>query len=54
MLPYSPDWRWLLGRADTPWYPTACLFRQPAPGQWEPVVARIAARLEAGQTIRAT
>jgi hypothetical protein len=42
MLPFAPDWRWLLDRADSPWYPSARLFRQPAPLQWEPVVAEIA------------
>ena len=42
VLPYSPDWRWLLDRDDSPWYPTARLFRQSAPGQWAPVVARVA------------
>lgn len=45
MLPYSPDWRWLLNRDDSPWYPTARLFRQPTPRRWEPVVARIAEEL---------
>ncbi|HET9580859.1 MAG TPA: hypothetical protein VFP44_23745, partial [Usitatibacter sp.] len=35
LLPFSPDWRWLLGRDDSPWYPTARLFRQPARGDWE-------------------
>jgi Tfp pilus assembly protein PilF len=54
MLPYSPDWRWLLDREASPWYPTARLFRQPAPGQWEPVVACIATALGAGQLMRAT
>jgi hypothetical protein len=54
MLPYSPDWRWLLEREDSPWYPTARLFRQPAPGQWEPVVTCIATALGAGQAMRAT
>jgi len=42
MLPFAPDWRWLLDRADSPWYPTARLFRQPAPRQWDPVMAEIA------------
>jgi Glycosyltransferase family 9 (heptosyltransferase) len=45
MLPFAPDWRWLLDRADSPWYPTARLFRQPAPRQWEPVIAEIASLL---------
>jgi Flp pilus assembly protein TadD len=46
MLPFNPDWRWLLGRDDSPWYPTARLFRQPAPGDWEGVVRSVAATLQ--------
>jgi hypothetical protein len=38
LLPYSADPRWLIGRSDTPWYPSARLIRQPGPGQWAPVV----------------
>lgn len=38
MVPFSPDWRWLVGRADSPWYPTARLFRQKATGDWRSVV----------------
>jgi tetratricopeptide (TPR) repeat protein len=38
LIPYSPDWRWLLDREDSPWYPTMRLFRQPAPGDWQSVV----------------
>ena len=34
LLPFAPDWRWMLGREDTPWYPTMRLFRQPAPNDW--------------------
>ncbi len=34
-------WRWLLERADSPWYPTARLFRQPAPGDWSPAIAEL-------------
>lgn len=41
MLPYANEWRWLLRRSDSPWYPTFRLFRQPGPGQWAPMVARI-------------
>ncbi len=47
MLPFAPDWRWLMGRSDSPWYPTARLFRQPGPGDWDAVVAEVAAALAA-------
>jgi hypothetical protein len=40
-----PDWRWLLDRSDSPWYPTMELFRQPKPGDWPSVFAAIRARL---------
>lgn len=46
-LPYAPDWRWFLGREDTPWYPTMRLFRQPAPGDWESVFRRMGRELAA-------
>jgi tetratricopeptide (TPR) repeat protein len=42
MLPFVPDWRWLLEREDSPWYPTARLFRQKTRGDWGPVVSDIA------------
>jgi tetratricopeptide (TPR) repeat protein len=48
LLPCSPDWRWMLGRDDSPWYPTARLFRQPAIGDWESVLERL--RLELART----
>jgi hypothetical protein len=38
LLPFNPDWRWLLNRDDSPWYPTARLFRQPAIGDWPGVM----------------
>ena len=49
MLPFAPDWRWQLNREDSPWYPTARLFRQSAIGNWPGVVARVAAALTAFQ-----
>jgi hypothetical protein len=45
MLPKPSDWRWLLRRDDSPWYPTARLFRQAAPGAWDPVIASVAQAL---------
>jgi Flp pilus assembly protein TadD len=46
-LAYAADWRWLLDRTDSPWYPTMRLFRQPRPGDWEPPMREIAAQLTA-------
>ena len=45
LLPFAPDRRWLMGREDSPWYPTLRLFRQPEPGNWAAVVRRVAAEL---------
>ena len=45
LLPFAPDWRWQLDRDDSPWYPTARLFRQRAPGDWAGVVERVRAEL---------
>jgi hypothetical protein len=47
LLPFAPDWRWMLRRTDSPWYPTLRLFRQPGPREWSPVVSRIAVELAA-------
>ena len=41
LLPTNPDWRWLLGREDSPWYPSARLFRQDTPRDWDGVLARV-------------
>ena len=46
LLSYAADWRWLRDRDDSPWYPTMRLFRQPRPGDWEPVIAEVQAALE--------
>ncbi len=45
LLPFIPDWRWMLDREDTPWYPTMKLFRQRVPGSWEEVFERVAVEL---------
>lgn len=45
LLAYGPDWRWMLGRADTPWYPTMALFRQRGVDDWASVVRDAAMRL---------
>ena len=47
MLKKIPDWRWLLDRDDSPWYPTMRLFRQRERGDWGDVMARVAAAIEA-------
>jgi tetratricopeptide (TPR) repeat protein/glycosyltransferase involved in cell wall biosynthesis len=41
ILSYAPCWRWMLGRSDSPWYPTMTLFRQPKLGDWAGVIAQI-------------
>ena len=41
LMPTAPDWRWLLEREDSPWYPTARVFRQATSGVWDPVIARM-------------
>jgi tetratricopeptide (TPR) repeat protein len=46
LLPFAPDYRWMLGRADSPWYPGMRLFRQPVFGDWAGVVREVAAALD--------
>lgn len=45
LLPYAADWRWLLDRTDSPWYPTMQLFRQSKPGDWASVIANVIQKL---------
>lgn len=45
LLPFVPDWRWMLERTDSPWYPTMRLFRQPRYGDWQAVIRGVAAEL---------
>jgi tetratricopeptide (TPR) repeat protein len=45
LLPAKPDWRWMRGRDDSPWYPTLRLFRQSTPGDWTGVMARVRAAI---------
>ncbi|HLH97399.1 MAG TPA: tetratricopeptide repeat protein [Xanthobacteraceae bacterium] len=46
LLQHVADWRWLIGREDSPWYPSARLFRQPKDGDWESVVRRVKNELD--------
>jgi tetratricopeptide (TPR) repeat protein len=45
LLPFTPDWRWMLDRNDSPWYPTMKLYRQKTAGDWNEVFARVATDL---------
>ena len=45
LIPFAPDWRWMLNREDSPWYPTMQLFRQPTMGDWATPIEKLAAQL---------
>lgn len=45
MLPKASDWRWLLDRSDSPWYPSVRLFRQTTPGAWDQLIGNVTAAL---------
>jgi hypothetical protein len=45
LLPFAADWRWLRQRSDSPWYPAAQLFRQPAPGDWNATLQNVTTAL---------
>ncbi len=60
LLCFAPDWRWMRGRSDSPWYPTMRLFRQPKRGDWAAVLdqvreelAKLAVRGRAGDALGA-
>ena len=46
LLPFAPDYRWMTEREDSPWYPTARLFRQSQIGDWTSIIAKVAAELK--------
>lgn len=46
MLPNPADWRWIINRTDTPWYPEMKLFKQPTPGDWKSVIESITSYLK--------
>jgi tetratricopeptide (TPR) repeat protein len=54
LLATNPDWRWLLGRDDSPWYPTVKLYRQRTMGDWSGVLAKLEADFSGLQSARAT
>ena len=46
LLPYAADWRWMLNREDSPWYPSMRLFRQSSPGDWNDLITLVGKELE--------
>ena len=46
LIPTAPDWRWMLNRSDSPWYPNMKLYRQSQFGNWENVIKEIGRELE--------
>jgi len=47
LLPFAPDWRWLLDRDTSPWYPSMRIFRQPSAGDWPSVLDQVQRALQA-------
>jgi ADP-heptose:LPS heptosyltransferase len=46
LLQHAADWRWMIDRADSPWYPSLRLFRQPVAGDWHGVIDRVSQELQ--------
>jgi hypothetical protein len=46
LLPTNPDWRWMLNREDSPWYPSARIFRQHQQGDWTQVISDVCRALD--------
>lgn len=51
LLPFACDWRWMLDREDSPWYPSMRLFRQPRPGDWDAAIDCVHRELETGRGV---
>lgn len=49
---FASEWRWLLERSDSPWYPSMKIFRQPRPGDWESVIRQVAEELKKSDDVR--
>ena len=49
LVAYASDWRWMLHREDTPWYPSMKILRQKSPGEWGDVIDRVASELTISQ-----
>ncbi len=47
LLAYGPDWRWMMGRDDSPWYPSMRIYRQSTPGDWDEVIRKVVGDLSA-------
>ena len=53
MIPFVPDWRWMVGRADTPWYRSVTIVRQQSLFEWAPVISQVRAHLDTLHVSRA-
>ena len=51
LLPFNPDWRWMLNRTDSPWYPSMRLFRQTQPESWQPLIEQIRTELSVHNSV---